>query len=169
MTARHRTDDTPTDELLQPTIRDELLTAATELEQTGQLTTLTPAVNAIIGPLAGIATARVAATALRDAVRLGDRLEQLHAELVPSSGRLIRAGAARLELGNNWGEDTALVVLSQKVLRDALKALVLVGLLRERHVEVPWGGSTESTVCGCGQPIPCRDAVLLTVPSREQM
>lgn len=86
--------------------------------------------------------------------------------LTASTGRLIRAGAAALDVDDaTWGEDTAVVVLSQPAVREALASRELVAQLRGRHREVPWGGSKVSTVCACGASWPCDDALLLGVAS----
>ncbi|MCZ2837161.1 hypothetical protein [Modestobacter sp. VKM Ac-2985] len=82
-------------------------------------------------------------------------------DLQESTGRIIRAGASLLELGATWAEDTAQVVLSQPTIRQALADTEVLAQLRSRHREVPWGDSALSTVCGCGAPWPCPDALLL--------
>lgn len=76
--------------------------------------------------------------------------------LVCSTGRLIRAGAAALEVGPDWAEDTAQVVLFQPEIRDGQRALTLLKEMAAEHHPVPRRPGSHDLVCAkCGTGWEC--------------
>jgi hypothetical protein len=89
------------------------------------------------------------------------------AELTPleaSTARLIHSGAAALELGSTWAEDTARVVLAQPAVRDGLAAASVLAQVADRHRPVRWATDSNTEVCPtCHVGAPCDEAVLLGI------
>lgn len=86
--------------------------------------------------------------------------------LEQSTARMIHGGAAKLELGDTWAEDTARLVLAQPAVRNGLAAAALVEEMAAEHHPVPRRTGSQDLVCArCGTGWRCDYADQLGVPA----